>query len=119
MIFKHDFFQGYLIVNREIVADDIEDFEYTPKAEYEGLFTIFNEENERGLLERFFEHIRDTRPHIYVTYNGKIELTFFFVHVNFYRFLQKYWHGVFVFWVKISCSKLAPFLGYFFNFINF
>lgn len=38
--------QGYLITNREIVGDDIEDFEYTPKPEYEGEFTIFNEPDE-------------------------------------------------------------------------
>lgn len=38
--------QGYLITNREIVSEDIEDFEYTPKPEYEGPFTIFNEEDE-------------------------------------------------------------------------
>ena len=28
--------QGYLIVNREVVSQDIEDFEYTPKPEFEG-----------------------------------------------------------------------------------
>ena len=40
--------QGFLITNREIVSEDIEDFEYTPKDEYEGPFTVFNEENEVG-----------------------------------------------------------------------
>lgn len=29
--------QGYLIVNREVVSEDINDFEYTPKPEFEGL----------------------------------------------------------------------------------
>uniref|UniRef100_A0A6Q2YZ91 DNA polymerase epsilon catalytic subunit n=1 Tax=Esox lucius TaxID=8010 RepID=A0A6Q2YZ91_ESOLU len=38
--------QGYLITNREIVAEDIEDFEFTPKPEYEGPFTVFNEPDE-------------------------------------------------------------------------
>ena len=38
--------QGYLIVNREIVGDDIEDFEYTPKEGYEGPFVVFNEADE-------------------------------------------------------------------------
>ncbi len=37
---------GYLITNREIVSEDIEDFEYTPKEEYEGEFTVFNEADE-------------------------------------------------------------------------
>jgi DNA polymerase epsilon subunit 1 len=38
--------QGYLITNRDIVSEDIEDFEYTPKEGYEGPFTIFNEPDE-------------------------------------------------------------------------
>lgn len=38
--------QGYLITNREIVSEDIEDFEYTPKEGYEGPFTVFNEPDE-------------------------------------------------------------------------
>ncbi|KAI8985142.1 hypothetical protein BDB01DRAFT_896693 [Pilobolus umbonatus] len=61
---------GYLITNREIVSKDIEDFEYTPKPEFEGPFTIFNEPNEEKLLRRFFEHIQSSKPTIYVTYNG-------------------------------------------------
>ena len=62
--------QGYLITNREVVADDIEDFEFTPKPEFEGHFTIFNEPDEMSLLQRFFDHILDVKPHIFVTYNG-------------------------------------------------
>jgi len=38
--------QGYLITNREIVSEDINDFEYTPKEGYEGPFIIFNEPDE-------------------------------------------------------------------------
>lgn len=38
--------QGYLITNREIVSEDIDDFEYTPKEGYEGPFIIFNEIDE-------------------------------------------------------------------------
>ncbi|XP_018571015.1 DNA polymerase epsilon catalytic subunit A [Anoplophora glabripennis] len=62
--------QGYLITNREILSSDIDDFEYTPKPEFEGKFTIFNEPNEMALLQRFFDHIMEVRPHIFVTYNG-------------------------------------------------
>ncbi|KAJ3083395.1 hypothetical protein HDU99_010155 [Rhizoclosmatium hyalinum] len=62
--------QGFLITNREIVSSDIEDFDYTPKPEYEGPFTIFNEPDEVSLLKRFFEHIRDAKPTVFVTYNG-------------------------------------------------
>jgi DNA polymerase epsilon subunit 1 len=42
---------GYLITNREIVSEDIEDFEYTPKDEYPGDFTIFNEPDEVSALQ--------------------------------------------------------------------
>jgi DNA polymerase epsilon subunit 1 len=38
--------EGFLITNREIVSEDISDFEYTPKEGYEGPFTILNEPDE-------------------------------------------------------------------------
>lgn len=38
--------QGFLITNREIVSEDIDDFEYTPRDEYIGEFTVFNEPDE-------------------------------------------------------------------------
>ncbi|XP_037918811.1 DNA polymerase epsilon catalytic subunit 1 [Hermetia illucens] len=62
--------QGYLITNREIISSNVNDFEYTPKPEFEGNFIVFNEENEMALLQRFFDHIMDVKPHIFVTYNG-------------------------------------------------
>ncbi|XP_038207055.1 DNA polymerase epsilon catalytic subunit 1 [Zerene cesonia] len=62
--------QGYLITNREIISTDVEDFEYTPKPEFEGQFIIFNEVNELALIQKFFDHIMDVKPHIFVTYNG-------------------------------------------------
>ncbi|KAI9339371.1 hypothetical protein BDR26DRAFT_919110 [Obelidium mucronatum] len=62
--------QGFLITNRDIVSADIEDFDYTPKPEYDGPFTIFNEANEVALLKRFFEHVREAKPTVFVTYNG-------------------------------------------------
>ncbi|XP_077864309.1 DNA polymerase epsilon catalytic subunit A-like [Saccoglossus kowalevskii] len=62
--------QGYLITNREVVAEDVNDFEYTPKPEYEGPFIVFNEVDEVSLLQRFIEHVLEVKPHIFVTYNG-------------------------------------------------
>ncbi|XP_040567537.1 DNA polymerase epsilon catalytic subunit A [Lepeophtheirus salmonis] len=62
--------QGYLITNREIISEDVEDFEYTPKPEYEGPFIVFNEPNEMSLIQKWFDHILDVKPHIFVTYNG-------------------------------------------------
>lgn len=62
--------EGFLITNREIISEDIEDFEYTPKPEYPGNFTIFNEPDEKHVLMRFFEHIRDVRPTVIATFNG-------------------------------------------------
>lgn len=62
--------QGYLITNRDIVSRDVDDFEYTPKPEFEGNFVVFNEPNEVSLIQKFFDHILDVRPHIIVSYNG-------------------------------------------------
>lgn len=50
--------QGYLITNREIVSEDIEDFEYTPTTEYQGDFTVFNEADEVS-LPVFIQSITD------------------------------------------------------------
>jgi DNA polymerase epsilon subunit 1 len=44
--------QGYLITNRDIVSQNIEDFEYTPKDGYEGPFIVFNEPDEVTLSSR-------------------------------------------------------------------
>ncbi|XP_012159069.1 DNA polymerase epsilon catalytic subunit A [Ceratitis capitata] len=62
--------QGYLITNREIISMDVNDFEYTPKPEFEGNFIVFNENDEMHLIQKFFDHIMEVRPHIVVTYNG-------------------------------------------------
>ncbi|CAK7270043.1 DNA polymerase epsilon catalytic subunit [Sporothrix epigloea] len=62
--------QGFLITNREIVSEDIADFEYTPRPEYQGPFMIFNEPGEKALLERFFQHVQGARPTVIATYNG-------------------------------------------------
>ena len=57
-------------MNREIVSEDIDDFEYTPKPEYEGVFKIYNEPNEKATLLKFFELIREVGPHVITTFNG-------------------------------------------------
>lgn len=44
-------------MNRDIISRDVEDFEYTPRPEFEGPFTVINEPNEKELLRRFFSHI--------------------------------------------------------------
>ena len=62
--------KGYLIINREVVGDDVRDFEYTPKPEFEGPFKIFNCANEAASLRKWFDHMREVKPGIYVTYNG-------------------------------------------------
>ncbi|PCH37205.1 DUF1744-domain-containing protein [Wolfiporia cocos MD-104 SS10] len=62
--------QGYLITNRDIVSEDIEDFEYTPKEGYEGPFTVFNEPDEASVIRRFFSHVQDVKPTVMATYNG-------------------------------------------------
>lgn len=53
--------KGFLIVNREVVGADISDFEYTPKPEYEGPFTVINTPDEVSLLRAWFQHMRQVR----------------------------------------------------------
>ena len=62
--------QGYLLVNRAVVGGDVSDFEYTPKPEFDGPFTVVNVADERALLVAWFDHMRRARPGVYVTYNG-------------------------------------------------
>lgn len=62
--------KGYLITNREVISADVLDFEYTPKPEFEGKFSVYNETNEMQVIKHFFNHIKQLRPHIFVTYNG-------------------------------------------------
>lgn len=47
-------FQGYLITNREVIGGDVEDFEYTPKPEYEGPITVLNEPDEVGITSSIY-----------------------------------------------------------------
>ena len=62
--------QGYLIVNREFVGDDIADFDYSPSDDMRGVFECINCANEQSTLEAFFELIRRHKPLIFITYNG-------------------------------------------------
>ncbi|KAF7310481.1 DNA polymerase epsilon catalytic subunit [Mycena chlorophos] len=62
--------QGYLITNRDIVSEDIDDFEYTPKEGYEGPFIVFNEKDEAATIRRFFSHIQEVKPTVMATFNG-------------------------------------------------
>ncbi|KAL5483454.1 POL2 [Sanghuangporus weigelae] len=62
--------QGFLIINREIVSEDVDDFEYTPKEGIEGPFTVFNEEDEAATIMRFFRHCQEVKPTVMATFNG-------------------------------------------------
>lgn len=61
---------GFLIINREVVSEDIEDFEYTPSPEFPGPFHVFNEPDERSVMIRFINEIKRTKPNLFVTFNG-------------------------------------------------
>ncbi|CAH8671442.1 unnamed protein product [Schistosoma rodhaini] len=61
---------GHLICNREILSEDIEDFDYTPRPEFPGHFAVHNLKTELDCITFFFEHIQRVRPNILVTYNG-------------------------------------------------
>ena len=62
--------KGYLIINRSIVSADVDDFEFTPRPEFEGPFIVFNEDDEEKTIRKFFDHIQELKPHVIVTYNG-------------------------------------------------
>lgn len=50
---------GFLITNREVVSEDVSNFEYAPRDDYDvGTFTVFNEADERALLMKFYDHIK-------------------------------------------------------------
>lgn len=62
---------GFLITNRQIVGEDVSNFEYAPREDYDvGTFTVFNEPDELRLLKKFFSHIRETKPTVFTTFNG-------------------------------------------------
>jgi len=61
---------GELIVNRSIVTQEIQEFEYCAKDEVKGTFRVYNEDSEETLLVRFVEVIQEHQPHIITTYNG-------------------------------------------------
>lgn len=62
--------KGYLGINRRVVSKDIEDFDYTPHSEFQGEFKVFNEPDEKSLLQRFFLEVRIAAPRVFVTFNG-------------------------------------------------
>ncbi|KAF8566604.1 hypothetical protein P879_05659 [Paragonimus westermani] len=61
---------GHLICNREILSEDIEDFDFTPRPEFPGHFVVHNLPTELDCITFFFEHIQRVRPNVIVTYNG-------------------------------------------------
>lgn len=72
---------GFLLINREIVSEDIDDFEYTPKPVYPGKFTCINLPNEAALLQYWIRHVQAVRPHVFVTYNGD-SFDWPFIHIR-------------------------------------
>ncbi|KAL3782437.1 hypothetical protein HJC23_006010 [Cyclotella cryptica] len=62
--------QGYLLLSRHVVGDDVANFEYTPKPKYPGPFVVMNELTEEALLRRFLAEFQKHGPQIVVTYNG-------------------------------------------------
>ncbi|VDO31832.1 unnamed protein product [Onchocerca flexuosa] len=61
---------GFLIINRQIISTDVDNFEYTPKPEYKGIFRVINLPDEKAVIRYFFDHIIRLRPSVFVTYNG-------------------------------------------------
>ena len=63
---------GYLITIRSIIPEDIEDFQYTPKPEFDVHIQIFNEKEEGGLLKRFVMRYKVVHPNVFVSLNRDI-----------------------------------------------
>jgi DNA polymerase epsilon subunit 1 len=61
---------GFLLINREVVSEDVPDFDYTPLDEYPGQFTVVNLADEAAVLRHWIDHMRELKINIYVTYNG-------------------------------------------------
>uniref|UniRef100_A0A158Q8A2 DNA polymerase epsilon catalytic subunit n=1 Tax=Elaeophora elaphi TaxID=1147741 RepID=A0A158Q8A2_9BILA len=61
---------GFLIINRQIISTDVDNFEYTPRPEYKGIFRVINLPDEKAVIKYFFDHIIRLRPSVFVTYNG-------------------------------------------------
>lgn len=61
---------GFLITNREFVSEDIDDFEYTPNEAFRTNITVYNEPDEKSVLIKFLEHIKEVKPFIITTFNG-------------------------------------------------
>ena len=106
---------GFLITNRAVVGEDVTDFEYAPREDYDvGKFTIFNEINEQALLRKFFDHIKETKPTVFTTFNGDaFDWPFIQARADFHKIkmaqlncedFSKKW--------EISCGKL-PISRYF------
>ena len=62
--------RGVLLVNRDIVGADVDDFDYSPSADMRGEFRCINVAGEKELLLEFFRLVREEKPVLFITYNG-------------------------------------------------
>lgn len=68
---------AYLITNREVCGQEVKPFHYCPKHEFECDAVIFNEPNEKALLDKFYGLIDEFRPMILTSFNGdKFDIPF-------------------------------------------
>ena len=107
--------RGFLIVNREFVAEDIAPFDYTPTQEYEGVFTVFNEPDEEHLLRRFFDEMQHYQPMVYVSYNGDyFDFPFITARADFHGMSVKKLMGFGPTAEGATLSKLVPHIDCFY-----
>ena len=51
--------QGYLLINRELVSENVSNFEYTPdRSKFPGPFEVINLTSEEEMLTKFIRHIQ-------------------------------------------------------------
>lgn len=62
--------ETFLIVNREICSQDIQEFNYSPTKEINCDVNIFNISNEKECIIKFIEHIKLCQSLVLTTFNG-------------------------------------------------
>jgi predicted PolB exonuclease-like 3'-5' exonuclease len=74
---------------------------------------VFNEPDEAAMLRRFFGHVRQTKPHIFVSFNGDgfdwpfIETRAGILGMNLQQALLSLSHSFFLFFISITHTLAA------------
>ena len=62
--------EACLVVNRNIISEDITEFNYAPCKDIDYDIVVFNEADEKATIQRFFDEVIRARPMVLTTFNG-------------------------------------------------